>query len=345
MRAAPVPNSVSGQLTLKRLTLLLFAFSLCACSDDGSGPSDDVDAIGSADGTESQDTIDEEDTSTEDTVADTSADTTTDTLVDADVAEDVPTAEVGEDVPMTDVAPDVEADAVADVTPDAVADVVADVAPDTPPEDADVVEALTVTDVEGNVYPAVEIGDQVWMAENLRVTQFNDGTPITEYQFGDDWFNRGILLAHWQWADTSDLNNFYEEELPEDFYGAVYNEVVLASGRLAPEGWRMPTVADFEELEAFLESEGQDAHALRSVGGWRPEANVGTDLYGFNALPSGYVSAFGGATGAQAIATWSTTAVDDELFTRTVVSMFDGDALSYDENRIELGATVRLIRE
>jgi uncharacterized protein (TIGR02145 family) len=324
------------------------AFSLCACSDDGSGPSDDVDAIGSADGTESQDTIDEEDTSTEDTVADTSADTTTDTLVDADVAEDVPTAEVGEDVPMTDVAPDVEADAVADVTPDAVADVVADVAPDTPPEDADVVEALTVTDVEGNVYPAVQIGDQVWMAENLRVTQFNDGTPIPLWEFGDTWFSGMNPGPVYQYADTADLNNLYDEELPEGFHGAVYNDVVLRSGRLAPEDWRLPTPADFEELEGFLVSDGQAgnvATALKATVSWNEFYGNGDDLYGFRGLAAGYSAAGGTATGAGTIANWATTEVNEAIFERTMATLFDGEELLFSGNRIELGATVRLIRE
>lgn len=51
--------------------------------------------------------------------------------------------------------------------------------------------ALTVTDYDGNVYQTVQIGDQIWIAENLRTTHFADGTPIPLVTGNAAWGNLG----------------------------------------------------------------------------------------------------------------------------------------------------------
>jgi len=52
-------------------------------------------------------------------------------------------------------------------------------------------------DFDGNVYDTVGIGDQVWMASNLKVTHYADGTPITLIEDSLDWANLdhdGLIL-------------------------------------------------------------------------------------------------------------------------------------------------------
>ena len=152
--------------------------------------------------------------------------------------------------------------------------------------------ALTVTDVDGNIYNTITIGNQTWMLENLKTTTFNDGTPITEHLFGMDWGDLPNQTAQYQWADTSDLNNVVDEELPFDFYGAMYNHWAIESGKLAPEGWRIPSQSDFEELENYLSENGfenQEASALKSSTGWLPSSGNGINAIGFNGLPNGYI--------------------------------------------------------
>lgn len=211
---------------------------------------------------------------------------------------------------------------------------------------------LTVTDVDGNIYNTITIGNQTWMLENLKTTTFNDGTPIIEHLHGMNWGDLLNQTAQYQWADTSDLNNVVDEELPFDFYGAMYNHWAIESGKLAPEGWRIPTKADFEELENYLSENGfenQIASALKSSTGWLPSSGNGTNASEFNGLPNGYINALGGPTLGQGICTWATTDVNTNLSlgsrTRVLVQLFDTENILYSDNAIQLGAGIRCIKE
>jgi len=210
---------------------------------------------------------------------------------------------------------------------------------------------LTVTDSDGNIYNTITLGNQVWMLENLKTTTYNDGTPITKYTFetfGNNWVNLNEPQGLYQWADTSDLNNVVDEELPFDFYGAMYNYFAIESGKLAPIGWRIPTEADFKELESFLASQGHSgnqASVLKSETGWLPSSGNGTNLFGFNGLPNGYINAFGGPTLGQGICTWATSNVNTSDNTRLLVQLFDQNKILYSNNAIQIGAGIRCIKE
>lgn len=211
---------------------------------------------------------------------------------------------------------------------------------------------LTATDVDGNIYTTIIIGNQTWMLENLKTTTLNDGTPITEHISGMDWGDLPNQVAQYQWADTSDLNNVFDEELPFDFYGAMYNHWAIESGKLAPEGWRIPSQADFEELENYLSENGyenQEVSALKSATGWLPSSGNGINAIGFNGLPNGYINAFGGPTLGQGICTWATTNVNTELplasRTRVLVQLFDTENILYGNNAIQLGSGIRCIKQ
>ncbi|MBT8254158.1 MAG: fibrobacter succinogenes major paralogous domain-containing protein [Bacteroidia bacterium] len=206
----------------------------------------------------------------------------------------------------------------------------------------------SVSDADGNIYNTIKIGNQTWMLENLKTTKYNDGTPITEYTFGDDWHNGNNPVAHYQWANTDDLNNVHDEELPFDYYGAMYNHFAIESGKLAPAGWRIPTVQDFIELENYLSNNGysgMETLALKSESGWLAFSGNGTNDIGFNSLPNGYVSAVGTPTLAEGICTWATTDVNTSDGTRIMIQLFDQNSILYSENAIQIGAGIRCIME
>ena len=99
-----------------------------------------------------------------------------------------------------------------------------------------------MTDQENNTYPTVTLGELEWMAGNLNVTTFRDGTPITQAKTYSDWAK---LWAEkepaWAWIDLD----------PEkgDRYGRLYNWAAVSDPRgLAPEGWEIPDSAAWMSL-------------------------------------------------------------------------------------------------
>ena len=139
-----------------------------------------------------------------------------------------------------------------------------------------------VTDVDGNNYNTVIIGNQEWMAENLRVGSYNNGDYINVVEDGSIWYQLNIPSACWYNNDS--LSNV-------STYGKLYNWYVVNDSRnVCPSDWRVPSDDDWDTLELFIVNSGfsgQDGKALKSTSGWNSNGN-GTDNFGFNALPSGY---------------------------------------------------------
>lgn len=206
---------------------------------------------------------------------------------------------------------------------------------------------VTVTDADGNIYNTITVGNQIWMLENLKTTTYNDGTPITQYEsniHGNNWCPRGSMFngeGFYQWAD----NEF--DTLPYDYYGVMYNHFAIESGKLAPEGWRIPTTQDFIELENYLTNNGQagtEGEALKTTTGWPEIIGNGTDAIGFRGLPNGYVTSSGGIIGGT-ICTWATSDVNEQNTYRTVINLFDSPTIIFENNAIQLGAGIRCIKE
>lgn len=115
-------------------------------------------------------------------------------------------------------------------------------------------ERGTVTDIDGNIYNTVKIGDQWWMVENLKVKKYNDGTAISFIDKGDtDKWAADTTGAYCSYPDGSGL-------------GFLYNGYAAGnSKKIAPEGWRIPSDNDWKELEKYLGMNAEDADKT----GWR----------------------------------------------------------------------------
>ncbi len=107
----------------------------------------------------------------------------------------------------------------------------------------DVSVTRTVTDIDGNVYRMVKIGDQWWMAQNLKVTHYNDGTPIPHVTDNDEWRR----------LTTGAYCTYNNNENYAITYGRLYNWYAVNDAcNIAPEGWHVPTDADWKKLEMIL---------------------------------------------------------------------------------------------
>jgi uncharacterized protein (TIGR02145 family) len=133
-----------------------------------------------------------------------------------------------------------------------------------------IVSTETVTDIDGNVYSTAILGDQIWMAENLKTTKYKDGTPIDLAVDTSSWFysNTGAYC----WYDNN-------EEEYADKYGALYNWYAVKTGDLCPDGWHVPTDDEWKTLEIFLGMRQGDV----DNNGWRG-TNEGSKLAGNSSL-------------------------------------------------------------
>jgi uncharacterized protein (TIGR02145 family) len=131
----------------------------------------------------------------------------------------------------------------------------------------------TVQDIDGNYYTIVTIGNQTWMGEDLRTTKLNDGTPIVNSGAGAGFFTQAEWVALKTPARCWEGHESGPEPLDREM---LYNFYAVASGKLAPEGWRVPTAYDWDTLAATV----PQALALKllAVG-----VGAGTNELGFNA--------------------------------------------------------------
>lgn len=151
-----------------------------------------------------------------------------------------------------------------------------------------------VTDIDGNIYTSVIIGDQEWMVENLRTTKYSDGTLISN----------DTVIDTLSYLPSGACFNYEHDSKYESTYGKLYDWYAVETGKLAPKGWHVPTDAEWKVLTDYLAANGHtgtEGTALKSKSGWNDNWNGtsgnGTDDYGWNGLPGGYLDYEGNFSG------------------------------------------------
>jgi uncharacterized protein (TIGR02145 family) len=161
----------------------------------------------------------------------------------------------------------------------------------------------SVTDADGNMYHAVSIGSQIWTVENLKTTKYNDGTPIPLVTSTSAWNN--LASPGYCWYNNNAATP----------YGALYNWYAVSTGKLAPAGWHVPSLAEWDTLYNYLLTHkfnwdssttgNKMAKAIAAQSGWAVDTTSGAigknqtknNASGFSALPAGYRNYNGNFTG------------------------------------------------
>ncbi|MBR4488830.1 MAG: fibrobacter succinogenes major paralogous domain-containing protein [Bacteroidales bacterium] len=179
----------------------------------------------------------------------------------------------------------------------------------------------TLTDIDGNTYNTVQIGQQCWMKENLRTTKYADNTTISQGS------STSTTTAYWYYPNNSSSNM--------STYGLLYNwkavmrDATSSSANpsgvqgICPNGWHVPSDAEWTQLTDYVSSQiqyvcGSDntyiAKSLASTTGWNSSTSTcavgntpsNNNATGFGAFPAGYYAGSYGSFGTYAYF-WSAT--------------------------------------
>lgn len=158
----------------------------------------------------------------------------------------------------------------------------------------------TMTDNDGNVYPAVLIGTQCWMGANLRTTQYRDGSAIPNVTVNTTWAQ--LNTGAWSYYENNSSNNAS--------HGKLYNWFAAVDPRgICPLGWHVPADAEWQQLESTLGMPANELNSpgvrgeIQNVGGmmktisaWNAPNAGATNESGFTGLPSGARDGFSDGT-------------------------------------------------
>lgn len=206
----------------------------------------------------------------------------------------------------------------------------------------------TVTDIDGNTYPTVTIGDQVWMAKNLNVSRYRNGDPIPQVQDSLEWSN--LTTGAWCYYKNNTANG--------PIYGKLYNWYAVNDPRgLAPEGYHIPSYNEWSIMRVYIGGDtvnftSQEARKLKEVGTEHWLSNNGaTNETGFTALGAGVRGIIGdGSLGGkflhQLIITiwWSSTAYNNYGAYHFLLD-YSEDTMGGDSDPFESGFSVRCIKD
>jgi uncharacterized protein (TIGR02145 family) len=214
-----------------------------------------------------------------------------------------------------------------------------------------------LTDICGNNYPSVIIGQQEWMKKNLDVCKYRNGDIIPQVQDPTQWVN--LTTGAWCYYQNNTTNG--------TVYGKLYNYYAVVDPRgLAPQGWHIPSDAEWTQLENFLISNNLNydgtstgnkiAKSVAATSLWKPSTTVGSignnlnlnNASGFTAIPGGQRNPDLGDNGIEEnVFFWTSTSASSSFgpssYYRTL--SFSSSALLRSYNWNYLGFSVRCVKD
>ena len=200
-----------------------------------------------------------------------------------------------------------------------------------------------ITDIDGNQYDVIKIGNQIWMKENLKVSKYRNGESIPTGLDDNAWLNtnKGAYAIY----NNNNANNA--------IYGKLYNWYAVSDSRgLCPSGWHVPGDSEWTTLTNYLGGESVAGGKMKSTGTtlWSSPNFEATNESNFSVLPGGYRNYDGSFYDVRRSAFfWSATEFEDLDFLAWLrnLSNSTGNVGRNDnvDNFKSVGASVRCLRD
>ncbi|MEN8156940.1 MAG: FISUMP domain-containing protein [Bacteroidota bacterium] len=220
----------------------------------------------------------------------------------------------------------------------------------------------TVSDIEGNTYKTIRIGNQIWMAENLRVTTYADGSAIPLMEDPDAWADNDFDDTAYCWYDN---DTSYRE-----IYGALYTWGASMHGAVSsdanpsevqgvcPDGWHLPSDHEWKELEMYLGMSETDVETtfwrgadeggkLRETGSnhWASSEISVSNESGFTSLPAGMRTFAGRFQNIEQSTYYHSATVKDEIYRWGRQLIYYNEQVGRPYNSRKTGSSVRCVKD
>jgi uncharacterized protein (TIGR02145 family) len=190
-----------------------------------------------------------------------------------------------------------------------------------------------------NTYSTTEIQGQTWLAQNLAVSTFRNGDTIFQATSEEEWVNAGDNNIP-AWTHFDHREAYYSDECEVKFYN--WHAVNDPRG-LAPEGWRVPTIKDWDDLLKHYILYKEKIDELKSEENWDMDGR-GNNLSGFNAKAYGYCGDYAGCANNGLSTDWWTSEEYNAEESWSITLNKYNDINKY-ESAKGAGFSVRLIKE
>ena len=198
---------------------------------------------------------------------------------------------------------------------------------------------------QGYDYETVQIGEQCWFAENLRVTSYRNGEGVDSYQDP----------ANWASASNGGMCTYGISSSNDSVFGLLYNWYAVDDTRgLCPSGWSVPTDGEWMTMEMSLGMSEAEANGtswrgtnqgsqMKMAYGWNNGGN-GTNSSGFSGLPGGYRESNGNFSGAGYDGNWWSSSSDGANAWHRFL-FYDAEAVNRGAHNHRRGVSVRCIKD
>jgi len=191
-------------------------------------------------------------------------------------------------------------------------------------------------DIDGNRYLTIKIGEQWWMAENLKVVRYRNGDAIPNVTDNGDW--SGLT--------TGAYCSYNDDSANTETYGYLYNWYAINDQRgLAPEGWHIASDGEWQKLVDHLGGNSVAGGKMKETALWASPNTGATNESGLSARPSGYRDDRGSYDLVGHIAGFWSSTENNRASAKLRSLHYDYSDISRDIGNKRIGFSVRCVRD